>query len=217
MPVIMASRTNLQTLAYFLSATSRWHLLFILAIFTYITIVALFIYTTMVLYFGADDWLIDGIFGRDEETWHAMYRFAFELLSFQTFAFVVVYLSRFIHGIRNAVLDDDYDDDGDFGSRTRQGERSFRGRRLWMVAIATNFLLASSLAEADKWQHRRETMDRGLGTVTKVVVVGVTVDVAVVTVPVDVTVLFTTITRTHSVTITDFFTSSPLPLLNAQP
>lgn len=47
MPLIMAPRTNLQTLAYFLSATSLWDLLFILAIFNYTTILALFTYSTV--------------------------------------------------------------------------------------------------------------------------------------------------------------------------
>lgn len=143
-----------------------------------------------------------------------MYRFALDMLSFQTFAFVVVYLARFIHGIRDAVPDDDYDDDGDFGSRTRQRERSDWCRRLWIVAMATNFWLVYFLAVADKWQHQRETMVWSLGTVTQVVVWAVPVDVVVVTVPGDVTVFTTTITRINSVPITDFSTSSPLPLLN---
>lgn len=181
MPLIMAPRMNPQNLAYFLSATSLWNLLFILAIFNYTTILALCTYTTTVIYLCDNDWLIDGIFCRCEESWYAMYRFAWEMLSFQTFAFAVVYLARFVHGIRNAVPDDDYDDDRDFGSRTRQRERSYSCRRLWMGALATNFVLVWSLAEAVKWQHQRETMDRGWGSVTEVVVVTVTVDVTVFT------------------------------------
>ena len=219
MPLIMAPRTNLQTLVYLLSTTSLWHLLFILTFLIYTAMVARFTYATILLYLGADDWLIDGIFGRGEDPWHAMYRFALEMLSFQTFALVVLYLARFILGIKNAVPDDD-DVDDDFGSRIRKWEGSYSRRRLWIVAMATNFLLVyilSSQPEADNWQHRRESMDRGSATATEVVVEAVTVDVVVATVPGDGAVItLTTITHTNSVTITDFGTSSPLPLLNAQ-
>ena len=79
-PPIIAPRTKLQTLVSLLRTTSLWHLLFILAMFTYTIILILYAYTTIVLYSGADDWLIDGIFGSCEDRWYAMYRFAREML-----------------------------------------------------------------------------------------------------------------------------------------